>query len=128
MITINCRVLIIDEIEAYMHPILTLNTIELFLDKENNPNNAQLIFATHDTNPLSYAYLRRDQICFAEKNKWESTEVYSLSDFVYFEEKNGEFKSEKERSDTNKEKRYFEGRFGAIPALGNFQHLLRKKR
>jgi len=121
----NGGVLIIDEIEAKLHPVMTLNTIDVFLDKESNPNNAQLIFATHDTNLLSYSKLRRDQICFAEKNKWESTEIYSLSDFVYFEEKNGEFKSEKERPDTDKEKRYFEGRYGAIPALGNFQKFIR---
>lgn len=118
-------VLIIDEIEAAMHPIMTLNTIDLFLCKESNPNKAQLIFATHDTNLLSYSNLRRDQICFAEKNKWESTEIYSLSDFVYFGEKNGELTSEKERPDTDKEKRYFEGRYGAIPALGNFQKFIR---
>lgn len=122
----NGGILIIDELEAKLHPIMTLNTIEAFLEKESNPNNAQLIFATHDTNLLSYSNLRRDQICFAEKNKWESTEVYSLSDFVYFGEKNGEFKSEKERPDTDKEKRYFEGRYGAIPALGNFQKFIRK--
>jgi len=121
----NGGVLIIDEIEAKLHPIMTLNTIEAFLDKKSNPNNAQLIFATHDTNLLSYSNLRRDQICFAEKNAWESTEIYSLSDFVYFGEKNGEFKSEKERPDTDKEKRYFEGRYGAIPALGNFQKFIR---
>jgi len=121
----NGGILIIDEIEAAMHPIMTLNTIDLFLNKESNPNSAQLIFATHDTNLLSYSNLRRDQICFAEKNKWESTEVYALSDFVYFGEKNGEFKSEKERPDTDKEKRYFEGRYGAIPALGNFQKFTR---
>ena len=121
----NGGVLIIDELEAKLHPIMTLNTIEAFLEKESNPNNAQLIFATHDTNLLSYSNLRRDQICFAEKNKWESTEVYSLSDFVYFGERNGEFKSEKERPDTDKEKRYFEGRYGAIPALGNFQKFIR---
>jgi AAA15 family ATPase/GTPase len=121
----NGGVLIIDEIEAAMHPIMTLNTIDLFLNAESNLNNAQLIFATHDTNLLSYSNLRRDQICFAEKNKWESTEIYSLSDFVYFGEKNGEFKSEKERPDTDKEKRYFEGRYGAIPALGNFQKIIR---
>lgn len=122
----NGGVLIIDEIEAKLHPVMTLNTIDVFLDKDSNPNNAQLIFATHDTNLLSYSKLRRDQICFAEKNKWESTEIYSLSDFVYFGEKNGEFKSEKERPDTDKEKRYFEGRYGAIPALGNFQKFIRK--
>ena len=104
---------------------MTLNTIDVFLDKKCNPNNSQLIFATHDTNLLSYSSLRRDQICFAEKNHWESTEIYSLSDFVYFGEKNGEFKSEKERPDTDKEKRYFEGRYGAIPALGDFQKFIR---
>jgi AAA15 family ATPase/GTPase len=121
----NGGILIIDEIEAAMHPIMTLNTIDLFLNEQTNPNKAQLIFATHDTNLLSYSRLRRDQIYFTEKNKWESTELYSLSDFVYFGEKNGAFTSEKERPDTDKEKRYFEGRYGAIPALGNFQKFIR---
>jgi len=118
-------VLIIDEIEAKLHPIMTLNTIDAFLDVKSNPKNAQLIFATHDTNLLSCSKLRRDQIYFAEKNKWESTETYSLSDFVYFGQKNGEPISEKERPDTDKEKRYFEGRYGAIPALGDFQKFIR---
>ncbi len=122
----NGGVLIIDEIEAKLHPVMTLNTIDAFLDEASNPNKAQLIFATHDTNLLSYSNLRRDQICFAEKNEWESTEIYSLSDFIYFGEKNGEFKSEKERPDTDKEKRYFEGRYGAIPALGSFKKFIRK--
>lgn len=113
-------VLIIDEIEAKMHPHLTLDIINLFLNAETNPNQAQLIFATHDTNLLTYSSLRRDQIYFAEKNKWESTEAYSLADFVYLAE-NGEAKSVKERPDTDKEKRYIEGRYGAVPVLGNFQ-------
>jgi len=113
-------VLIIDEIEAKMHPIMTLHTINMFLDKEININNAQLIFATHDTNLLSYASLRRDQIYFCEKNEWESTEFYSLSDFVYLDKNGANLKSTKERPDTDKEKRYFEGRYGAVPVLGNF--------
>lgn len=121
----NGGILIIDEIEAKLHPIMTLNTINVFLNKESNPNNAQLIFATHDTNLLSYSKLRRDQIYFAEKNNWESTEFYSLSDFVYFGEKNGGFISEKERPDIDKEKRYIEGRYGAVPILGGFQNFIR---
>lgn len=121
----NGGVLIIDEIEAKMHPVMTLNTIDIFLDPASNPNKAQLIFATHDTNLLTYSTLRRDQIYFVEKNKWESSELYSLSDFVYFENKNGEFKSEKERPDTDKEKRYFEGRYKAIPVLGEFRTFIR---
>ena len=118
----NGGVLIIDEIDAKLHPIMTIDTINLFLNKETNPNNAQLIFATHDTNILSYTELRRDQIYFSEKNEWESTEIYSLSDFVYINEANN-FKPEKERPDTDKEKRYFEGRYGAIPVLANFHSL-----
>ena len=114
----NGGILIIDEIEGKLHPIMTLHTINMFLNNKTNPNHAQLIFATHDTNLLSYANLRRDQIYFTEKNNWEATEFYSLSDFTYMGKKNGI--SEKERPDTDKEKRYFEGRYGAIPVLGNF--------
>ena len=114
----NGGVLIIDEIEAKMHPKMTLDTIDLFLNKETNPHQAQLIFATHDTNLLTYSRLRRDQIYFAQKNKWESTEIYSLSDFVYIGS-NDPSKLEKERPDTDKEKRYIEGRYGAIPMLGS---------
>ncbi|MBK7633193.1 MAG: ATP-binding protein [Saprospiraceae bacterium] len=106
---INGGVLIVDEIEAKMHPLITLNTIKLFLDKKTNPKNAQIIFATHDTNILHYAKLRRDQINFVEKNQWESTEIFALSDFRY---KNDNLK---ERHDIDKEKRYLEGRYGAIP-------------
>lgn len=115
----NGGVLVIDEIEAKMHPLLTLDTINIFLNSETNPNNAQLIFATHDTNLLTYSKLRRDQIYFTEKNKWESTEIFSLSDFIYLGAESAG-KNEKERQDTDKEKRYFEGRYGAVPFLGRF--------
>lgn len=116
-------ILVIDEIEAKMHPLLTLDTINLFLNKETNPGNAQLIFSTHDTNLLSYAKLRRDQIYFAEKNEWESTEIYSLSDFVYVNETDGS--ETKERPDTDKETRYIEGRYGAVPVIGPLANLKR---
>ena len=122
----NGEILVIDEMEAKLHPIITLNIIDMFLDPNCNPKHAQLIFATHDTNLLGYSKLRRDQIYFTEKNKWESTELFSLSDFVYFNEKNGEIVEEKERKDTDKEKRYLEGRYGAIPFLGDFKNQINK--
>lgn len=121
----NGGTLVIDEVEAFLHPIMTLNTIEIFLNKGSNPQNAQLIFATHDTNLLSYAKLRRDQIYFAEKNAWESTEIFSLSDFKYIGEKDGHPFAEKERPDSDKERRYIEGRYGAIPMLGKFNDFIR---
>lgn len=119
-------VLIIDEIEAKMHPLLTLHTINFFLNKETNPNNAQIIFATHDTNLLTYSELRRDQIYFTEKNGWESTEIFSLSDFVYLGDESSP-KFEKERPDTDKEKRYIEGRYGAIPFLGSLNKIKKER-
>ena len=118
--------LVADEIGASMHPIMTLKTVEAFLGKESNKNGAQLIFATHDTNLLTYAKLRRDQIYFVEKNDWESSELFSLSDFKYIGEKDGVAFSESERPDTDKEKRYIEGRYGAIPALGSFGDYMKR--
>lgn len=118
-------ILAVDEIESKLHPVMTLGIIELFLDKETNPKGAQLLFTTHDTNLLSYAHLRRDQICFMEKRPWEASDLFSLSDFVYFNEKNGVAVSEKERIDTDKEKRYIEGRYGAIPVLGEFKMFMK---
>ena len=116
-------VLIIDEIEAKLHPVLTQNIINLFFNKKWNKASGQLIFATHDTNLLTYSKLGRDQICFAEKNNWESTEVFALSEFVYMDAKNGTFKKGIERPDLDKEKRYFEGRYGAIPVIENLELL-----
>ena len=110
--------LVIDEMEAKMHPIMTLSTVNLFLNRSTNPQQAQLIFATHDTNLLSYAHLRRDQINFVEKNSWESTELYALSDFKYMTKPN--HSTELGVLDADKEKRYLEGRYGAIPMLGDF--------
>lgn len=118
-------ILVIDEIESKLHPVMTLRIIDLFLDKETNLKGAQLLFTTHDTNLLTYANLRRDQICFMEKNSWESSELFSLSDFVYYGEKDGQIIPEKERVDTDKEKRYIEGRYGAIPMLGEFKEYVK---
>ena len=117
--------LVTDEIEASMHPIMTLKIIEIFQGKDSNQNRSQLIFATHDTNLLTYAKLRRDQIYFVEKNEWESSEVFSLSDFKYIGEKEGVPFTESERPDTDKEKRYIEGRYGAVPMLGSFKELMK---
>ena len=112
---VNGGVLIIDEIEAKSHPILTLALIERFLSKDTNPLGAQLIFATHDTNVLSYSSLRLDQIYFAEKNSWESTNLYSLSDFENPTPLKGAERHKFLHMD--KERKYLEGRYGAIPFL-----------
>ena len=104
------QILIVDELDAKLHPFLTRKIISMFMDKEFNQNGAQLIFATHDTNLLNIQYLRRDQIWFTEKDKTDSTELYSL---VEFRDEAGN----KVRNDRNIEKDYINGRYGAIPFM-----------
>lgn len=104
------QILIVDELDAKLHPFLTRKIIGLFMNKEFNKTGAQLIFATHDTNLLNIQYMRRDQIWFTEKDKTDSTDLYSL---VEFRDDSGN----KVRNDRNIEKDYINGRYGAIPFM-----------
>jgi hypothetical protein len=106
------RVIVMDEFDARLHPLLSRTIVELFNAAENT--SAQFIFATHDTNLLSSQLLRRDQICFVEKDKHGASHFYSLADFKGV------------RNDASYEKDYIAGRYGAIPFLGDFQSLLEK--
>lgn len=104
----NGKILIIDELDASLHPLLTQHLINLFHDETVNTKNAQLIFATHDTNLLNRNIFRRDQIWLTEKDKYESTDLYSLS----------ELKGVRKKEDF--EGQYIQGKYGAIPYLGKF--------
>lgn len=99
--------IIIDELDTSLHPLVTRRLIELFNSREDNPNNAQLIFCTHDTNLLSNRLFRRDQIWFSEKDQVGASHFVSLADF-------------KIRKDEVYEKNYLIGKYGAIPYLGHF--------
>jgi len=104
-------ILFIDEFDARFHPLLTCKIVELFNSKENK--ESQLVFTTHDTNLLNADLLRRDQIDFVEKDKYGSSHIYSLVEF------NGT------RKDNLFEKNYIEGKYGAIPFLGDFKELIK---
>lgn len=107
----NGRVLIIDELDARIHPLISHAIVELFNSNETNPNNAQLIFMTHDTNLLNNKLFRRDQIWFTEKNRYGATDLYSLAEY-------------KIPDDAPFESDYIQGRYGAIPYIGNLNHLI----
>ena len=107
---LNGGLLIIDELDAKLHPLITMHIVNLFNSPTTNPNNAQLLFATHDTNLLSADIFRRDQIWFTEKDEVEQTDLYSLVDFNLPEGS----------TDSNMEKNYIRGRYGAIPFITNF--------
>lgn len=107
----NGKVLIFDEFDARLHPLISKAIVELFNSKEINYNNAQLIFMTHDTNLLSNKLFRRDQIWFTEKNKYGATDLYSLVEY-------------KVRNDASFESDYIKGRYGAIPFIGNLSQII----
>ncbi|MEL7632764.1 ATP-binding protein [Sporomusa sphaeroides] len=99
-------ILIIDELDIRLHPLLVENIVKKFHDPKQNPKNAQLIFTTHNTNLLTQTLFRRDQIWFTEKDtESSSTNLYSLLDLGV-------------RKDENLEKGYLAGRYGAIPFIG----------
>lgn len=108
--------LVVDELDAKLHPILTQSIITLFNNPETNTKNAQLIFTTHDTNLLGANLFRRDQIWFTEKNNFEATDMYSL---LEFKDEDGNTI----RKDRSFEKDYIRGRYGAIPYISNFQEI-----
>lgn len=102
----------VDEIGASLHPTLLVELIRhINCDPRTDFARGQLIFATHETSLIDDeardAVLRRDQVYFTEKSKDGVGRLYALSDF-------------KERQNINLRKRYLEGRYGAIPALGDF--------
>lgn len=111
-------VLVVDELDASLHPLLTLAVTKLLNSKDFNRNNAQLIFATHDTNLLYYGNYRRDQIYFIEKDQYGVSDMYSL---VEYKEQGKTI-----RKDRSFEKDYIEGRYGAIPFIGNLSNVVTK--
>lgn len=105
------KVLIFDEFDARLHPLISKAIVELFNSKNTNSNNAQLIFMTDDTNLLSNKLFRRDQIWFTEKNKYGATDLYSLVEY-------------KIPNDASFESDYIKGRYGAIPFIGDLSQIL----
>lgn len=102
----NGALLVVDEIEDSLHPLLTRRLIEMVQDHTINTKGAQLLFTTHDAMLLDLTFFRRDQIWFAEKNdKTCATELFSLASFS-------------PRKGENVRKGYLQGRFGAIPFIG----------
>lgn len=106
-------VLLIDELNGRLHPLLARNVILTFLNPELNTNHAQLVFSTHDSWQLSNNLLRRDEIWFTEKDNNGVSTLYSLADFV---DEDGS----KIRKDECYEKNYLIGKYGAIPDLKSF--------
>lgn len=101
-------VLVMDELDASLHPMIVMNLITIFHNDGVNKNGAQLIFNTHNPIYLNHSLLRRDEIKFVERNKEsKSSSLYALSDF----RANG---GASVRKTSDYMKNYFISRYGAI--------------
>jgi hypothetical protein len=102
------KVLVIDEIERSLHPLLAKELIRKF--SVDTSAKGQLIFSTHESNLLDQEIFRPDEIWFAEKKPDGATHLYALSEF-------------KEHHTIDIRKGYLNGRYGGIPFLGNLSDL-----
>lgn len=102
----EAEVLIIDELDRSLHPVLSINLVQMFNDPKINKNNAQLIFATHDSTLLDLENFRLDEVWLVEKDKESASRLYSLLEF-------------KPREDESLQTGYLLGRYGAVPFVGN---------
>jgi AAA15 family ATPase/GTPase len=102
--------LFIDELDSRLHPNIVSHLIKLFNSKETNPNNAQLVFNTHNTNLLNENLFRRDQVWFTQKNRYGEAKLFSLADI-------------KVRKGENFEEKYLDGIYGGVPFLEDISNL-----
>lgn len=106
------RLVIIDELDAKLHPKLLRYVISLFKNKNVNKKGAQLLFTSHDMTTMKNTVFRRDEIWFAAENERHESEIYSL--YEIRRENN-----ERVNSTAAYDKQYLEGRYGADPYLTN---------
>ena len=98
-------ILLVDEIERELHPALVDFIISKFQSKRTNPNGAQIIFTTHNTELMNMELLRKDQFYFVDKQQEDgASELYSISEFST-------------RTTDNIRKGYLLGKYGATPDI-----------
>jgi len=106
---LNDRLVVIDELDARLHTLLSKSLIRLF-NGEFTKTKAQIFGVSHDTALLDRNLLRRDQIYFVEKDQHSATKITNLAAY-------------KLRKDTPFDKNYLEGRYGAIPMIENLENV-----
>jgi len=102
-------VVVIDELECSLHPLLVRKLIELFQSDHANRTGAQLIFATHDSTLMDPTLFRRDQLWLVEKDRAGASSLFSLYDFGT---------KERPRNTEAFQRNYLAGRYGGVPNFG----------
>jgi len=99
------KILFIDELDAKLHPNVSKRLLDLF--HKFNCNKAQFVFTAHDAFLMDKEIFRRDQIWFVDKNKFGSSELYSMSDFD----------ASVVRNTSDFKKKYLSSSFGAAESI-----------
>ena len=100
----NGGVVLVDEMDAAIHPLLLPELLRWFYDKNGrNQNNAQLWLTCHSASLLED--LQKEEIVICEKDRQGRTRIFSLMDV-------------KVRRDENHYRKYLGGAYGGIPYLG----------
>lgn len=99
--------LFIDEFDSRLHPLIIEAILKLFNSTSTNPSHAQLVVSCHAVNIMTNKLFRRDQIWFCEKDQYGATDLYSLVEY-----------DEPVRNDASFGKNYLQGKYGAVPYLG----------
>lgn len=105
------NIIFVDELENSLHYKLSRFLVKLFHHPKTNPNNTQLIFATHETTLLSKGLFRKDQIWFTKKDKYGETDLYSAQDF------------DEVRDDTPFDKWHKEDKFNTEPNIKELEFI-----
>lgn len=102
-------VIIMDELDKNLHPLLTRMIIGLFHNPDFNRKNAQLILSSHDISLIDNTLFRRDQIMLIDKDVQGNSSVKRLSEFTGISRVK------------QLEKWYMAGMFNAVPAINDYQ-------
>lgn len=104
-------IMVVDEIDASLHPMLTAKLIGIFQNGLANSSGSQLLFTSHDAALLgtfdTEEVLFRDQIWFTEKDDDGTSSLYPLSEF------------KPRREGENRQRRYLNGNYGGVPDLSS---------
>lgn len=74
-------VLMVDELDTAIHPLVLVELVGLFTDRESNKHGAQLVFTAHNTELLDGERLRLSEVCILTKNIKNGLRLRRLCDF-----------------------------------------------
>lgn len=99
------KVLVIDEIDRSLHPLLVRQLLEAYLASCSTKTRTQLLLTTHDVMLMNQQLLRRDEMWVAERDNSGASSLFSFSEYKDV------------RYDKDLRKSYLQGRLGGIPRI-----------